>query len=659
MGHKGPMQPASGDNGGAAQHLRCYLNNLAALYTLDAPLAAQIEALPFASLPALEDARDGRPTVRLTADDGKEIYAHSRYKPLEEARMLVETQVQRKLTRGEATEPPGGSDGGDDLEYTCFVASGLGLGHHVAELDRRFSRPLIIVVEDDLALIKAALCVSDLSAPMRERRMAFLISNDKSRLHERLRPIMAAMMLGLTFITPAYTRRYHARFHTEMSAMLRDFVSFARLQVVSTVQNARTTCKNCAYNLPAYLRHPGVETLTGKAAGYPAIVVAAGPSLSRNIDQLKELRSRAVIIAVQTVLKPLLARGIPPHFVASLDYHAISAQFFEGIEDFGETALVAEPKVAWPVIETFRGRTHVLHSEFLSNLLREAGPARGRLRAGSTVAQLCYYLAEHLGCDPIILVGQDLSFTEGLFYPPGTQIENVWRPELGRFCTVEMKQWERIVRRRAGLHVVKDIHGRNVYTDDQMFSYAEQFQSDFAASPRRVIHATEGGMRLESTEVMTLRAAAEKFCTRELPADFFAESAAVQPRESAARAVAAIEQRLGEIREMRSIATETDGLLARLEGLLDRPREFNRLIVRVDELRARMRRNDRTYNLVSHVSQLAELRRLQADDQVETPASARRRLKRDREYVSAFIEGCGYLEEMLPHAVQRIREQFR
>ena len=69
---------------------------------------------------------------------------------------------------------------------------------------------------------------------------------------------------------------------------------------------------------------------------------------------------------------------------------------------------------------------------------------KARLPGGSTVAHLAYYLAEHLGCDPIIFVGQDLGFTDGLYYLPGTSYEDVWRPELGRFCTMEMKNWEQL-----------------------------------------------------------------------------------------------------------------------------------------------------------------------------------------------------------------------
>ncbi len=639
----------------------CYVENLAALYALDPPLAARVDALPFSQTHPLETARDGAPTVRLIADDNKPVYAHSRYHPGDEARTLVERQGRREKLIDEPQDDEQVPD--EELEHACFLVSGFGLGYHVAELERRFPRPLLIVAEDDLALLKAGLCVTDISTPLRERRLLILTTADKAELHERLRPLMTALVLALRLITPPYATRYHREFHTRVRTLMRDFVSYTRLQVYSVIRNARRTCENAAYNLADYAGHPGIELLERRAAGYPAIVVAAGPSLARNVDQLPGLRDKAVIVAVQTVLKTLLARDLRPHFVTTLDFHEISAQFFHGIKDFRDLILVAEAKVAWQVLEAYRGRRHVLHTKFVEELLREHAPQRGELTSGSTVAHLAYYLSVYLGCDPIIFVGQDLSFTDGLYYPAGMQIENIWRPEFGRFQTVEMKQWERIVRARGGLRVVTDVHGRQVYTDDQLYNYAEQFEAEFARSPARIIQASEGGRHLEGTEVMTLREAAERYCTRPLPADLFAVEAGPEAIADKDTVVGALEERLGEVREIRNIAEETVPLLEKLVGLVERPQEFNRLVARVDDLRARMRRNDRTFMLVTQISQLAELRRLQADrglrdEECETAATARRRLRRDRDYVSACLEGCEYLERMLPAAIRRVQERL-
>ena len=101
------------------------------------------------------------------------------------------------------------------------------------------------------------------------------------------------------------------------------------------------------------------------------------------------------------------------------------------------------------------------------------------------------------------------------------------------------------------------------------------------------------------------------------------------------------------------------GLLEKLAGLLDRPAEFNRVVVRVDDLRTAIRQYDRTYKMVVSVSQLAELRRYSADRRIgeherETVEIAKRRLRRDSEFVGEFIDGCEYLEGVLPQARERL-----
>ncbi len=674
-----------------------YLANLAALHLADPDLAARVEALPFAALPALLPTRDGRWTAQLHVPGRAPVLLHSRYRPLDETTALVTAQLRaRAATRrqaradddddsvGSQPDPQSASAGetpcdppllDEDRIHEAFLVTGLGLGYVIEVLEQRFREPLLVVIEPDLAVLKAALCVCDLTRPLQAGRLILLTLPDKARIHERLRGVLTHLMLGLTIVTLPHTQAVDRERCAELTSLVRDFITFSRLQVFSLVRNARTTVRNISFNLPRYLDAPGVEVLENRATGYPAIVVAAGPSLARNIDQLAALRGRAVIIAVQTVLKTLLSRGIPPHFVTSLDYHEISAHFFRDLtrDDVGDVALVAEPKAAWQVLDAYPGRVHVLHATLVDDLLGPAAPRRGALRAGSTVAHLAYYLAEHLGCDPIIFVGQDLSYSEGLYYPAGMPVERIWQPELGRFNTVEMKQWERIARMRAGLRRVTDVHGRPVYTDEQMYVYAEQFMSDFLQSSRQIIHASEGGMRLQGTRVMTLREAAARFCTCPLPPGLLPVGGATPPDASGAgpatdearrlrrAAQAALAERQRELEEVRQIAAATLTLLERLARLVEQPDAFNRLVAETDELRARMLRYGRTYELVVGVSQMAELRRIQADrsltdDGEETPAMARRRLRRDRDFVTDFIDGCDFLRRMLPEAAARLEE---
>jgi len=620
-----------------------YLANLAALYRRDAVLAAQIDALPFGDLPRPAPTRDGRFTVKLTADDQREIYVHSRYRPVEEAEKFVDNLPA--------------------VENPSFFLNGLGLGYHVPAFERRYDGLVLIVAEDDPRMIKAALCLHDMSKLIGAGRLIFITEPESRVLHRKLTACNANVLLGLQIATLPHTARWHAEFHEQTRRVLADFVAVARTQMVTLLKTARVTFKNVAMNLSAYLENRGVEALRGRAAGFPAVVTAAGPSLARNLDQLGALRERAVVISVQTVLRLLDSLDLTPHFVTSLDYHAISTEFFRDIDSFDDCVLVAEPKAAWSVLDMYDAGKHVLRHKYHGALLQEVEPPRGELRPGTTVAHLAFYLAQHLGCDPIIFIGQDLSYSEGMFYMPGSPIEKIWAPEFNRFQTVEMKQWERIVRNRPILRTTRDMHGRDTYNDELLFTYREQFEHDFFAAPQRIIQASEGGVPLAGAEIMPLRDAARRYCTRPLPRNLFAETADPDAQLQKQRACEALEKRIEELKHVHKTAREMRGLLEKLDTLVEKPAQFNRLIARVDALRTFIHRYDHMYRLVIDVSAAAELRRMAADRDIgapetETAKTARQHLKRDMEFVDSFLDGCEFLTDVIPEALNRIRERL-
>jgi hypothetical protein len=446
-----------------------------------------------------------------------------------------------------------------------------------------------------------------------------------------------------------------------MRQALTDYLAYSKVSLQTLVQNARITNTNVANNLVTYVTTPPIDVVKNRFAGFPAIVVAAGPSLVNNIGLLADARGRAVIIAVQTTFKTLLACGIVPDFVTSLDYAEISRRFFEGVDDFHGVHLIAEPKATCGVVDIYDGPVSLLDNEFARLCLGERFPARDGLKAGATVAHLALYVGEYLGCDPIAFVGQDLAFTNGVFYTPGVEVHSSWRPEMNRFYSIESKEWERVVRHRKHLRKITDVHGREVYTDDQLFTYLQQFESDFAATPVRIIDATEGGARKAHTTPMRLGEFIEQYCQRGIPAERWAyrEKARLRDWSRLPAARSALAERIQEVADLAELCRQMRDVLAELKGLADKPAEFNRRIVRVDELRSAVRRQDRIYGMVTMVSQMAEFRRFAADQKLSSDKSGGtkktlRQLDRDIEFVEALLEGTEELTAILAGATDRI-----
>jgi hypothetical protein len=618
-----------------------FLKNMAALWRTDPRLAQRIDDLPEGAAVELVPSKSGPMTARMKTPDGRAIFLHSRYDPLKEAETFA--------------------DAADVEDKNCLLVSGLGLGYHVNALfERMHGEAAMVIAEPSLELIKSALENVDLAEALGSARVFFLCDLDQNQIHTRLNSLGARTMLGTHFVVHQPSQQVAGEFQQAMRSELTDYLAYSKMSLQTLVHNARITNTNVANNLVTYVTTPPIELVKNRFEGYPAIVVAAGPSLVNNIGVLADAQGRAVIIAVQTTFKTLLAQGIVPDFVTSLDYAEISRRFFEGVEDFRGVHLVAEPKATCGVIDIYDGPISLLDNEFARLCLGEELGRRDGLKAGATVAHLAFYLAEYLGCDPVAFVGQDLAFTNGVFYTPGVEVHNSWRPEMSRFYSIETKEWERVMRHRDHLRKIRDVHGREVYTDEQLFTYLQQFESDFAGSAVTVVDATEGGAVKAHTTPMRLAEFVGRYCREPIDPARLAYRRRVTWRDPSRLKPAreALLERCKEVAALRELCERMREVLDELKGLVDKPASFNRRIVRVDELRAAVQRQDRIYGMVTMVAQMAEFRRFAADQKLSSDKSAGAKralgqLERDIEFVDALIEGAEELSEILRGAVQR------
>jgi hypothetical protein len=619
------------------------VKNLATLWTVDPRLAEAIEALhPRPSYP-VTPSKAGPPTVSVSGPEGRTITLHSRYQPIEEAQQLIQPiDVDDKL---------------------AFYVFGLGLGYHLELLFKRAGDETIFCVfEPDLLLIRTALEQRDFSKLIDSRRVMFFTKLDKGDLLNRLTPHTALISVGAESVVHAPSMEVAGDFHRQVQLWLDEFASFSRTSLNTVLLNSRRTAENISRNLSWYVASPGVSRLQNRHKGKPAIIISAGPSLRKNKHLLKGLSDRAVLIAVQTTLQPLLEMGVEPHYVTSLDYHDICTRFFEKLPPVLKTELVAEAKASSAIFRMYPGPVSLLGNKFAESLLREMKLAKQELPGGATVAHLAYYLAEHLGCAPIVFIGQDLGFSDGLCYTPGTSYEEVWRPELSRFCTVEMKQWDQIVRERFILRRTHDYEGRPMYTEERLFTYLQQFERDFSLSSTRIIDATEGGAAKRGAEPMKLADVIEQFCTEPLPANP-AEFPAMQ-WDRVGECVASLKLRRDEAERIEQITRQTLPLLEEVRDHIDDQARVNRAIGEIDGLRAKMNSLGATYDLITELTQSSQMKRFQADRKISAAKLAgmerqRRQVARDVENVRGVMEAAAEFQGLMDEVIALMDRETR
>lgn len=613
---------------------------LASLWGHDAEAAAQVETAPPADGLSVVPSRSGQPTASAVSPDGRRLQLHSKYDPIAEAFTLIERASPK-------------SDG------LAFIVLGFGLGYHVEELIKRIpTTARVWIIEDDVALIRAAIESRDLTELLANPRVRFITRIDRAKLLNDFQSLGPLISSGLTVIEHAPSVQRSPAFYADARIWIDEVQSYARTAVHTLVLNADKTIGNIARNLPWYATAPGPHRLQNAFKGEPAIIVSAGPSLRKNRHLLVEAKGKAVIIAVQTMLKPLLDLGIEPDFVTSLDYSPISARFFQNLPPNLKTELFAEAKATDALFHLHTGPLTLAGDVIADDLLRESVRPRARLRSGATVAHLAFYLAEWLGCDPIIFVGQDLGFSDGLCYTPGTSYDDVWRPEFGRFCTAEMKQWEQIARERPILRQVPDHRGRPMYTEQRLFTYLQQFERDFAVTSSKVIDASEGGAAKRGATNMTLREALDTYCTKPLrnvvpPHPGRLNTPLETVRDS-------LLKRIEEAEQMIEITDAVAPLLEEVRDHVGDHARVNRIIAKIDPLRDQMNTVGRTYDLVMYLGQRSEFDRFQSDLAIDGAANAspderqRRQTERDLANVRAVRDSAKRFVTLMRDAIERV-----
>jgi len=590
-------------------------------------------------------------------------------------------RVQLASLRSPADEARRFASSVDVREYACVMVVGFGLGYHVGELSRAMrSTGLVVVYEPDVSLLRAVLSRLDCTAHLAAVNVLLVgDTEDPTTLLRSFAGSESILAAGLKVVEhgPSVTRIGRRAIEGFMKRVA-GLAANVRTHVVTTLCQVAPSVGNMLQNAWRYASAGSVEDLRDIARGRAGVVISAGPSLMRNIELLSApgVRDRAVLIAAQTTLKPLLARGIRPHFVTALDYSDISTRFYEGLtaDDVRGITLVAEPKGSPAIFAAWPGELRCPCEELIDDILGEGshGMARnmGKLRSGSTVAHLSYYLARHLGCDPVILVGQDLAFTDGQYYSRGAAIHQVWSGELNEFNTLEMLEWQRVVRMRAHLHKVTDHLGRPVYTDEQMNTYRMQFEKDFAEDKAKglvVIDATEGGVHKEHTRAMTLADALERYAPQDLSPWSLPEVTDQRLADPARKK--RVLSRLAALRNdsatLRGLCDKTKGRLRAIIAAEQRPEVVDPVIEDVQKISAQAAALGAAYRVTQFINQTGMLRRFKTDRRLRLDLSLseferqKRQVLRDIENMEWLGDAADEAVSMIEHAEAWIRTGIR
>jgi hypothetical protein len=384
-----------------------------------------------------------------------------------------------------------------------IIQIGAGLGFLLDAIERAGAPTRVIAFEAVPNVARAMLGRRDWSDWLRSGRLSIFVGPDYAGAAEAWRLFPAGVTAPPTLVSPLISREFPAE-AASARALVGRMCAGVAANLEARRQFAGRYLLQTLANLPVICAEADAAALAGRFAGMPAVVVGAGPSLDGNLPFVGAVARHALVVAVDTALRPLLAAGIRPHLVVAVDPSELNGRHLRDLDDPRGVSLVAEASVDPRVFGAFAGRTFTFrvsrHEPW--PWLESVGLGRGSLRAWGSVLTTAFDLAIEAGCDPIVFAGADLAYSRGLQYCRNTTYEPDWRD-----CPTDEARAARFAAYIARHPTVVEpgVTAPSVISTPSLVQFRDWIVSRAAeAAPRRTINATgDGILRGGPIETMT------------------------------------------------------------------------------------------------------------------------------------------------------------
>ncbi|WP_338778606.1 6-hydroxymethylpterin diphosphokinase MptE-like protein [Metabacillus sp. FJAT-52054] len=395
------------------------------------------------------------------------------------------------------------------LKKELIFAIGINSLQEIKVLFQTMSKEsVIIIIEPSRTFFDSVLNNKDLS--ILKSQNIILFADDLTNLPLFLDHIFSTNLIYLVknirFYLTHYYREFNVKVSTEIVKEVKSTVKYKALTYGNSIQDSLTGFKQNMKNIKHLIVSKNVAKLQDIFKNVPAIIVAAGPSLNKNIKQIKNMKSRVIIIAVDTIAEKLIDEGIIPDFVCSIEREKETYDYFYKNKRFPKEVNLVGPLLLYPpIFDEFKGNKIIPMRENVGEYiwLRETLGLFGQnsVSLGLSCAHVAFGFAEHIGASPIILVGQDLAFdsSNGNSHAGGTIYDN--------------KVFANNVFSNVNEINVEGYDGGTVPSTDIWVSFKKWFEKEIVDKELFVINATEGGAKIENTLQMKLIEVIEKYCS--------------------------------------------------------------------------------------------------------------------------------------------------
>lgn len=404
-------------------------------------------------------------------------YVYSKYTPLE----TVQFQVNHMRGHQEST----------------IIVFGSGLFYEIKSIAKEWTLPSkVIVVEPDEQTFLECVKYLDFEIENKNIEYKFYVNNGEVNYKQFLNNVIEDNegLRSKIYSSIAYRELYYS-FYIEFIKNTTDKLRETEMNIATSHIFAERKIKNIAENVVYFNKGFNENRLEGKFGGGTAVIVSAGPSLNKNIEQLKAVKGKVLIIAVYSAMPTLTKFGIIPDFVITVDPQQPLLPIHE--QNKMDYNLIVDLSSNPVIINNNLGNNYfiiTLSDEIFYKLFVTDNQPMSCYAGGGSVATTAFMVAAKAGVENVILIGQDLAFTDGKTHSYDNAHGEI---ELIR-----------------GRMRAKGYYGGYVETNTSWNSFRVWFEDIVAVLRQggitaRFINSTEGGVYIENFEHMPLSEALE------------------------------------------------------------------------------------------------------------------------------------------------------
>lgn len=303
----------------------------------------------------------------------------------------------------------------------CIVF-GFGLGYHIQEIAAMYPDMELFVLENDIEQMRTAVYYRDIKDILENENVHLIYCCDIKAYAKWLKENTTKNDVEKTDC-----KMWMPSIKTIEDVRLRELLEEYKVSFFS--MNYFRDILNDNFDKNQLLKDENVDAIRKNIEGKDVLLIAAGPSLDDEIENLKKLlenkekRTDICVVCVGKICRKLIAEKIIPDYIVMIDANETTRWQVSGVEACG-VPLIYLSTIAPNVASEYKGKRYVAYQNGLEKSEEIAQKNKNTLfDTGGSVATFIIDLAIRFKAERLICVGLDMGYTGDRTHASGTGVK--------------------------------------------------------------------------------------------------------------------------------------------------------------------------------------------------------------------------------------------